>query len=364
MACYLCKASKYIEILSKDSISIWNGSSEIEDVKYPCKIRQCSECGHVYENISNELSEKLTEIYSFGHAFASTPPSDYNWGSERAKAFLSRINYIKYSSAIEIGCADGYLLRFLERHGYSKLIGVEPSLSESAKIGNIEFIKAFANGETNLSKVDLIFANAVFEHIEDINSVLQFVKNNLNKNGELFFAVPNAEAELVSGDPALFIHEHVHYYTKDSINFLLANNGFKLNSIIQEPDAIYVSAILDTKTSALKNKINLYSGYSELLEERLNKFSETIEIYDNIIIHGATNKLNNILGWLDNNFSFTLVDNDEIKLDHFFFGNKVESINNLDVSDYDCLIIIPTPYFSSIRDQYLQLGFSGMIYQA
>jgi SAM-dependent methyltransferase len=364
MACYLCKASQHIEILSKDSISIWTGSSEIEDAQYPCKIRQCTECGHVYENISAELSEKLTEIYSFGHAFASTPPSDYNWGFERAKAFLSRINYIGYSSAIEIGCADGYLLRFLERHGYSKLIGVEPSLLESKKIGNIEFVKAFANGETNLGKVDLIFANAVFEHIIDINSVLQFVKNNLNKNGELFFAVPNAEAELESGDPALFIHEHVHYYTKNSINCLLLNNGFKLNSIVQELDAIYVSAILDNHTSMIKNRINLYTSYSDLLGERLDKFSETIGTYNNIIIHGATNKLNNILGWLDNNFSFTLVDNDEIKLDHFFFGNKVESINNLNLSDYDCLIIIPTAYFSSIRDQYLQSGFSGRIYQA
>jgi SAM-dependent methyltransferase len=364
MACYLCKSSQYIEILSKDSISIWTGSSQIEDVKYPCQIQQCSECGHVYENISNELSEKLTEIYSFGHAFASTPPSDYNWGSERAKAFLSRINYINYSSAIEIGCADGYLLRFLERHGYGKLIGVEPSLSESVKIGNIEFIKAFANSETNLGKVDLIFANAVFEHIQDINSVLQFVKNNLHKNGELFFAVPNAQAELESGDPALFIHEHVHYYTKDSINFLLENNGFKLNSITLEPDAIYVSAILDIKTNVLKNKIKPFTSYSRLLEERLNKFSETIEIYNNIIIHGATNKLNNILGWLDDDFSFTLVDNDEIKLDHYFFGHKVENINNLNVSDYDCLIIIPTPYFSGIKDQYINLGFSGKIYQA
>ena len=349
MACYLCKSSQYFEILSKDSISIWTGSSQIEGIKYPCQIHQCSECGHVYEKISNELSEKLTEIYSFGHAFASSPPSDLNWGSKRAKAFLSRINYLNYSSAIEIGCADGYLLRFLERHGYDKLIGVEPSLSESVKVGNIEFIKAFANSDTNLGKVDLIFANAVFEHIQGINSVLQFVKNNLHQNGELFFAVPNAQAELESGDPALFIHEHIHYYTKDSINFLLENNGFKLNSITLEPDAIYVSANLDKKPNVLINKIKPYTSYSRLLEERLNKFSETIETYNNIIIHGATNKLNNILGWLDDNFSFTLVDNDEIKLDHYFFGHKVENINNLNVSDYDCLIIFLLLIFLELK---------------
>ena len=224
MTCKICEAPQYIEILNQDAISIWTGSSEIEGNFYPCKIIQCTSCGHVYENLSSELSEKLSSIYSFGHAYGSTPPGQGNWGLERAKVFLNKVNYSKYSSAIEIGCADGYFLRFLEKHGYTKLIGLEPSLSSSSKIGNIEFIKAFANRENFIDKVDLIFSNAVFEHIEDIISILQFVKNNLKNNGELFFAVPNAQAELETGDAALFLHEHVHYFTCNTINFLLVNN--------------------------------------------------------------------------------------------------------------------------------------------
>ncbi|MEE3152972.1 MAG: class I SAM-dependent methyltransferase [Candidatus Neomarinimicrobiota bacterium] len=364
MACNICEATNYFNILNKVSIPIWTGSSEIEVAKFPCKISQCTECGHVYENISEELSKKLSDIYSFGHAFVSTPPSDQNWGFERAKAFLDRINYIDYSSAIEIGCADGYLLRFLEKQGYTKLIGVEPSLPKSSKIGNIEFIKAFASRDTILDRVDLIFANAVFEHIEDINSVLQFVKNNLKPTGELFFTVPNAEAELETGDAALFIHEHVHYYTKNSINYLLAKNGFKSKSIIQDRDAIYVSAIIDEKISLPSNPINIYSNYSNLLSIGLAKLSEIMISHNNIIIHGATNKLNNILGWVEDKYSFTLVDNDEVKLNQFFFGQKVKSIDDLNLTDYDCVVIVPTAYFNSIREQYLHLGFSGKIYQA
>ena len=86
--------------------------------------------------------------------------------------------------------------------------------------------------------------------------------------------------------------------------------------------------------------------------------------HNNIIIHGATNKLNNILGWVEDKYSFTLVDNDEVKLNQFFFGQKVKSINDLNLTDYDCVVIVPTAYFNSIRDQYLHLGFSGKIYQA
>ena len=50
------------------------------------------------------------------------------------------------------------MLRFLEKQGYTKLIGIEPSLPKSSKIGNIEFIKAFASPDTILERVDLIFA--------------------------------------------------------------------------------------------------------------------------------------------------------------------------------------------------------------
>ena len=58
MACNICEATNYFNILNKVSIPIWTGSSEIEVAKFPCKISQCSECGHVYENISEELSKK------------------------------------------------------------------------------------------------------------------------------------------------------------------------------------------------------------------------------------------------------------------------------------------------------------------
>ena len=56
MACNICEATNYFNILNKVSIPIWTGSSEIEVAEFPCKIRQCYECGLVYENISEELS--------------------------------------------------------------------------------------------------------------------------------------------------------------------------------------------------------------------------------------------------------------------------------------------------------------------
>ena len=243
MNCYICISDKYLTILDKIEIPIWDGSCNSNNGMFFSNLRQCEKCGHVYQNIPKELSEKLTKIYNSENAQASTQTGEGNWGKERAKLFLKNIDYKKYNSVIEIGCANGYLLKFLQSQGYENLVGIDPSLSNNFKFEKIEFVKAFANEETFLKKkVDLIVSNAVFEHIENIGGVLKFCKNHLNQDGELFFAIPNSQIELEKGDPALFIHQHVHYYSENVLIYLLAINGFQLNSIKKTCNSIYVSA--------------------------------------------------------------------------------------------------------------------------
>ncbi len=237
-------------------------------------------------------------------------------------------------------------------------------LPKNSKIGKIEFISIFADERTLLdNKVDLIFSNAVFEHIEDINGVLKFSKNHLNNRGELFFAVPNAQRELEIGDPALFIHEHVHYYTIDVIKYLLAKNGFEVKSIIQECSAIYVSAFLNDQIELPTYSPVLYKDYSNILDKKLSEFENIMNSNNNIIIHGANNKLNNILGWLKKDFSFTLVDNDENKYKQNFFGKRVQSSKKLNLIEYDIIIVIPTCFYEIIIDEYLNLGYTGKFFK-
>lgn len=359
MNCSICSSEKYLTILDKGEIPIWDGSCKSNNGMFFSNLRQCEKCGHVYQNIPTELSKKLTKIYNSENAQASTETGDGNWGKERAKLFLKNIDYKKYNSVIEIGCANGYLLKFLQNEGYENLIGIDPSLSNNFKFEKIEFIKAFANEDTFLKKkVDLIFSNAVFEHIENIRGVLKFCKNHLNQDGELFFAIPNSQIELEKGDPALFIHQHVHYYSENVLRYLLAKNGFQVNSIKKECNAIYVSA-RSKKIDIHNYTPDFYSDYSKILNKKLNEFKMIMKSSDKIIIHGANNKLNNILGWTSHDFDFILADNDENKLNKIFFGKKVRSIKDINLSDYQNILIIPSCFFEQIKNNYLELGYKG-----
>jgi SAM-dependent methyltransferase len=362
MTCNICNNKKYIVILNKGKIPIWTGSPK-KKYHYKCQLRQCVKCGHVYQEVSSDLSTILKNIYKSNNAQVSTSLGIGNWGLERAKIYLSRINYKKYKSAIELGCANGFILKFLEDFGYDTLIGIEPSLSISNQIGKIKFIKSFANEKTSLGlKVDLIFSNCVFEHIEDINGILEFVRKHLNVNGEFFFTVPNAQRELEDGDSSLFMHEHINYFTKNVINFVLVKNRFQVNYIKEDSSALYVSAKLIDKNYIKLKHPKLYNNFSESMNNKINKFENLITSKKKIILHGVCNKLNNIFGWSKKKISFTLVDNDEIKVGKIFFGQKVLSLNDVNLSKYDNVFIVPNSYFKDIKKQYIDLGFKGKFY--
>src|SRR3989338_6196176 len=148
MSCYLCGNKKYIEVLKKKDGCIWTGASDEEKKErrtYACILNQCQDCGHVYQPVDENLRRILNEIYLSNNAQASTPTGVGNWGLKRAQMFLSKIDSGKYKSAVEIGCADGYLLRCLKAKGLKKLVGIEPSISKTEERDGILFLKEFAD---------------------------------------------------------------------------------------------------------------------------------------------------------------------------------------------------------------------------
>ena len=364
MSCYLCGSKKYIEVLNKKDGCIWTGASDEEKKErraYACILHQCQVCGHVYQSVDENLRRILNEIYLSNHAQASTPTGVGNWGLKRAQIFLNKIEAKKYTSAVEIGCADGYLLRCLKDKGLKKLVGIEPSISKTEERDGILFLKEFADEKLKLpQKHDLIFSNSVFEHTEDINSIIRFCRNNLKEEGEIFFTVPNAQPRLEDGDPGLFLHEHVHYYTQHSAFYLLQNNGFEVLECSTTNDSLDVRARVNGSNAMKPAPFIVYDDYEAKLKRVLQKVDRLLE-QGNILVHGANNSLNNMLAWMHKPFDFTLVDNDETKHGKTYCGQIVRPLVEIDLSHYNTVLIIPVAFYNTIRNEYVERGFKGKI---
>lgn len=368
MDCYLCGSRRYIEILDKDNISIWINTDDETDIarfKHRCILIQCRDCGHIYQPVDSELRKTLKSIYSLPCAPGPASMGEGNWGLERANVFLDKLNLEGHSSAIEIGCASGYILTRLKESGFRSLIGIDPSINESEEKNGISFLKEFADERLFLpQKYDLIFSNAVFEHIENIDGVIKFCRNNLATGGKLFFSVPNTQRQLCDGDPGLFLHQHVHYFTEASLRYLLDRNGFRIKELLQTESTLDVWAVINESEELTPlSEIILYDGYKDKLEKALLK-TQSILDSDGVIVHGANNALNNILGFLGRDFVFELIDNDRNKHGKRYFNRVTKSTLDIKLKDYNTLLITTLPFYDVIRRGYVDKGFKGSIKNA
>ncbi len=141
MSCYLCGSSNCIEVLNKSDVYVWtNASDDIRNkkAKYKCVLLQCKDCGHVYQPLSGNLRKILKQIYETKEeAHASTMMGKGTWGMKRAESFLETLDLEGCHSAVEIGCADGYILQCLKNKGFDRLIGIEPSLKNTEEFEGI-----------------------------------------------------------------------------------------------------------------------------------------------------------------------------------------------------------------------------------
>ncbi|MFH1581696.1 MAG: class I SAM-dependent methyltransferase [Pseudomonadota bacterium] len=363
MKCYICENTELINILNKEPIELWSGASgdAKNTLKFKCELHQCPKCGHVQQNTTHELEDFLAKIYGSAGASVSTEMGEGNWGSRRAQQIIDEIDLKDHKSALELGSGNGYFLEYLKAKGFSDLAGIEPSLSGTYKNDNIQYYKEFARSTLNLNrKFDFIFAICVFEHIKGVNDVMRFVWNHLNEKGEFFFEVPNFHAEFKAGDPVVFMHEHIHYFTKSSLTVLLEQNGFSVLRIKEIRDSFFVWATKKKDFTVPEFEVCLYAGYEERLNSALGNLAR-IARDQGIAFHGVSNALNNILGWTGIGDNVGLFDNDETKVNKKHFGKMVRKPAEETINKYDHIVVVPVNYFNEIAKQYRELGFKGEI---
>jgi len=354
LECLVCTGSDLHVILDKPAVRVWtNAPDDKNKILYPCMLLQCTSCGHIQQNVDPSLQEILNNVYSSANAQLSTVLGVGNWGTARAESILKKI-HVFGKKILEIGCANGYILRHLhEKNPHLELTGIEPS-GENGLIDGVHFLRAFVTSSLKLRKTfDFIFAIGVFEHVMDIRDTMRFIVDHLDQHGKLLFSVPHTESLLETGCPSLFSHEHIHYYTSSSLARLMHDFGFYIHTIEIDRGSIYIHASR-IKTTEPAAPVQLYPQYQQLLDEIIAMFDSTAH---HAALHGVCNKLNNLLGWSSVKH-FDLADNDETKVGKVFWGvpvKKPEQITN------ERLIIIPSVFFQDIKEKYIALGYGGLL---
>jgi nucleoside-diphosphate-sugar epimerase/2-polyprenyl-3-methyl-5-hydroxy-6-metoxy-1,4-benzoquinol methylase len=328
----------------------------IED-KYPLHLHYCKECFHVQLNcIVNP--EKLFKNYVY---ISGTSKTLKDYFKEFAKQCILDSNK-KCIKVLDIACNDGSQLdAFNELDNDIITVGVDPAvniyndISSHKKEHDIycdffnENIAKTLKGKYD--KFDIIIAQNVFAHTDDIYKFLELCKEVMDKNTTLYIQTSQKNM-IINNQFDTAYAEHLSFFNANSMNVLCKNNDLYLNNVFEneihgtsyifeiskiDKEASNTSdVILNELLSGLYSK-NTYVNYPLKCLRYKNNLQNKLIDYKlsgkNIIGYGSTAKGQVCLNFanIDNNIIDYIIDENQLKQNLFTPGG------NILISDFTAL---------------------------
>lgn len=194
----------------------------------------CDKCGFAFADTPS-TQDDYNAYYSSDNCYADEGEVKKNAKQQSVKAIADFIEKFveKDESVIDIGCGSGDLLLELKNRGYINVCGVDPS-PKSIEVIKKKGIKgkvanAFDKVNEDIEKSDVVISTCVMEHICDLNGFIEAIKGYIKDKGKLLIVVPAVEGfgKYYQSKPNYFNHEHINYFSKQSLINLLGANGFE-----------------------------------------------------------------------------------------------------------------------------------------
>jgi SAM-dependent methyltransferase len=280
---------------------------------------QCIVCGNRQE-LKFELKHKVYECSSCG-LYSSDAVFDLSFQSsleeESREIGLKNLrihnfelivkaikeNYFKNKKIIkglEIGSGNGWWLEVCRANGID-CIGIEPenTFTDYYIKNNLNVVTGFYPDAATASAegYDFIIFNDVFEHISDLNSLLQSIKKDLRKDGLLIINIPMSNGFFYRTASMLyylkiksfldrlwqfnFHSPHINYFNPENLSAYLHKHSFGLMQHFRletlDFSSIRQRIMADSKIS--KPKAYIISSFLSLLKPVIQNTSADIRVF-------------------------------------------------------------------------------------
>ena len=355
--CRICKGSNIKKNIFSKPFFLSNLNQRI-DIQYGI----CIDCQYIFQ--SNYVGDDfLNNYYKKSPMFRNDEPTVYDIQSiNRQIEFVKRnLNLNKVFSCLEIGAHTGHFLKELDKQFNTKIFYDELS-KEALRI--LAKIKGFKNYNESSEKVDLIILRHVLEHINDLDSFIEYLDNSLSKKGYIFIEVP--DWSILDKHTDAFIFEHLSHFNEKCLTDLFRTKKFKIMALersINKNDPSTPNRVLrlilsrdfgpsfgDTKyLSHFKSyyikkhelgKNNLNKIYSKIGKNKTVAFFPASNLSFSAIIDSNINKIN-FIGYFDS---------DNKKKGKDYLGFKVFSPDQLNQINPDIIFLFTEAYEPEIRD--------------
>ena len=239
--CRTCKGTDLVKFLDFGNMPLAGGFIKKEQLKddaaYPLAVYFCRNCKEA-QVLDIVPSEVLFKDYRFLASVTKTLSNHFvEYAKEMKERFLG-----KDSLVVEFGSNDGVLLKpFMELE--VKAVGVEPAkniaevaVSKGCTVVNGLFTEKTAKKiSSEYGKADMICANNVFAHIDDMHDVMRGIKALLKPDGIYVFEVHYLLDLVKTFQYDMIYHEHLMYHSVAALQYLLSLFGMEIFEVKRIP---------------------------------------------------------------------------------------------------------------------------------
>ena len=212
---------------------------ERPEPRFPLAVAFCPACAllQVTETVPAEILYRRDYPY-----FSSSSPALLKHSSEHVEALVRNYKLGPRSFVVELASNDGYLLRNFVERGIPCL-GIDPADGPAARANAIgvptihDFFgcRLAEKLSSEGSVADLVIANNVVAHVDQINDFVAGVTRLLKPTGIAVFEFAYALDLIEHGEFDTIYHEHLFYHTLHGLTPLFERHRLYLNDVERLP---------------------------------------------------------------------------------------------------------------------------------
>ncbi len=188
---------------------------------------------------------------------------------------------------LDVGAGTGAFLHTMKNAGWN-CTGIEPdetARKNASELYNFDLKEAKELFSLSPQTFDAITLWHVLEHVHELHSYVEQLKNLLASNGKLFIAVPNytsADAKMYAKFWAAYdVPRHLYHFSPEAMRTLLNAHGLQVETI--KPmwyDSFYVSLLSEKYKSGKSNPAKAFiNGMTSNIEALFDKTKCSSLIY-------------------------------------------------------------------------------------
>jgi SAM-dependent methyltransferase len=221
------------EVCDVGEIPFWRGAQPEPTLQCEPFAFQRDGAGLIRQKVSDAATQAINSYASDEYHFQTSPPGSSEWGNRLAEFSLQGVRKlcgdISGLDALEVGGGTLYNANFMIEQMHARSVTlVDPAVQASSASENIHIHRDYLTEDTDLGRTfDVVISLNALEHVIDPASFLRAIRKHLSDDGMVFLKMPECGNSFRQGDLGLCVHEHISYFTPDSLDALLLRSGLK-----------------------------------------------------------------------------------------------------------------------------------------